>query len=291
MNTLSRIALCSAITTSLIACGGNDKNNNATDSEDNLSQLTITPTNLQTLGADYDYEGWIIVDGSPVSTGTFDIENNQTVPASFNLDGDMAERATTFIVTIEPEVGDVPAPSAVHIIAGDLINGRTTAITNHESALATDFSGIEGRFILATPTNGNATPTQGIWYLDNSSGMAVAGLTLPTLAAGWQYEGWVVDDGPISTGTFTNVAMADSDGAGAAAGPSPGPDFPGQDFITPALDLVGKTAVISVEPNPDNSSAPFSLKPLVAVIEQPSGPQEMTDNVAMTLPSALIVIQ
>lgn len=289
MNTLSRIALCSAITTSLIACGGNDKNNNATDSEDNLSQLTITPTNLQALGADYDYEGWIIVDGSPVSTGTFDIENNQTVPASFNLDGDMAERATTFIVTIEPEVGDVPAPSAVHIIAGDLINGRTTAITNHESALATDFSGIEGRFILATPTNGNATPTQGIWYLDNSSGMAVAGLTLPTLPAGWQYEGWVVDDGPISTGTFTNVAMADSDGA--AAGPSPGPDFPGQDFITPALDLVGKTAVISVEPNPDNSSAPFSLKPLVAVIEQPSGPQEMTDNVAMTLPSALIVIQ
>jgi len=291
MNTLSRIALCSAITTSLIACGGNDKNNNATDSEDNLSQFTITPTNLQALGADYDYEGWIIVDGSPVSTGTFDIENNQTVPASFNLDGDMAERATTFIVTIEPEVGDVPAPSAVHIIAGDLINGRTTAITNHESALATDFSGIEGRFILATPTNGNATPTQGIWYLDNSGGMAVAGLTLPTLPAGWQYEGWVVDDGPISTGTFTNVAMADSDGAGAAAGPSPGPDFPGQDFITPALDLVGKTAVISVEPNPDNSSAPFSLKPLVTVIEQPSGPQEMTDNVAMTLPSALIVIQ
>lgn len=285
MKTLTHVALYTAITTSLIACGGDN------DDNDDLSQLIITPTNLEALGDDYNYEGWIIVDDSPVSTGTFDIENDQTVPSSFNVNEDMAARATTFILTIEPEVGDDPAPSDVHIIAGDLVEGQTTAITNHEAALGSDFSSVEGSFILATPSNGNVTPTQGIWFLDNSSGVAVAGLTLPTLPEGWQYEGWVVDDSPISTGTFTDVAMSDSDGAGSTAGPDSGPEFPGQDFITPALDLVDKTAVISVEPNPDNSSAPFSFKPLVAVIEDTTAPQTMTSNVAMTLPSALVAIE
>lgn len=283
MNTLTRIALYSVMASSLVACGGDDNDND-------FAQMTITPTYLEALGDEYNYEGWIIVGGVPVSTGTFDVEGNQTVPSSFSLDQDMAAQATTFILTIEPEVGDVPEPSAVHIIAGDLVDGRTTAVTSHGAALATDFSAVEGTFILATPSNGNATPNQGIWFLDNSSGMAMAGLTLPTLPAGWKYEGWVVNDGPISTGTFTNVAMADSDGAGTTAGPNPTPGFPGQDFITPALDLVGKTAVISVEPDPDNSSAPFSLKPLVAVIEDTTSPQEMTSNVAMTLPSAVVVI-
>jgi hypothetical protein len=284
MNTFTRIALYSAITASLAACGGDDN-----DSDD-IVQLSITPTNLEALGDDYNYEGWLIVDGVAVSTGTFDIENNLTVPKSFNFDEDMAARATTFVLTIEPEVGDDPAPSAVHIIAGDLVAGQTLAVTSHEAALATDFSSIEGRFVLATPSNGNITPTQGIWYLDNSSGVAEAGLTLPSLPSGWRYEGWVVNDGPISTGTFTAAAMADSDGAGATAGPNPTPEFPGQDFITPAVDLVGKTVVISVEPNPDNSSAPFSLKPLVAVIEDTTSPQTMVNNVAMTLPSAIVVI-
>jgi hypothetical protein len=288
MNTFSRIALYSAIATSLVACGGDNDNNN--DDGDDLTQMTITPTYLDALGDDYNYEGWIIVDGDAVSTGTFDIDNNQTVPSSFNLNKDMAARATTFILTIEPEVGDDPAPSAVHIIAGDLADGRTTAITNHEAALATDFSSVEGRFVLATPSNGNVTPTQGIWFLDNSSGMTVAGLTLPSLPAGWKYEGWVVDDGPISTGTFTDGAMADSDGAGLNQGPNPGPAYPGQDFINPPLDLVGKTTVITVEPNPDNSPAPFSLKPLIAVIEDTTSPQTMMSSVATSLPSAIVVI-
>ena len=39
--------------------------------------------------------------------------------------------------------------------------------------------------------------------------------------------------------------------------------FAGQDFIAPPVDLIGHTAVISVEPDPDNSPAPFALKPLI----------------------------
>ena len=47
-------------------------------------------------------------------------------------------------------------------------------------------------------------------------------------------------------------------------GPEGTPGFPGQDFVDPAKDLTsGYAAVISVEPDPDNSPAPFVLKPLM----------------------------
>ena len=288
MKNFTRIVLSAAIASSLVACGGDDNDN------DDLVSMTITPTNIEALGDEYNYEGWIIVDGKAVSTGTFDIVDGQTSPSSFSIDEDMANRATTFVLTIEPEVGDVPAPSNVHIVAGDLTDGKTTAITNHAAALNSDFSEVAGTFILATPTNGNATPTQGIWFLDNSSGAPVAGLTLPTLPEGWVYEGWVADaSGAVSTGTFTSVSGADSDGAGTTAGPNAGsaPAYPGQDFITPAKVLVDKKAVITVEPSPDNSPAPFSFKPLVADIEDTMAPQALASKVAESLPSAVVTIK
>ena len=86
----------------------------------------------------------------------------------------------------------------------------------------------------------------------------------PTCPTGWVYEGWVVGDGgPISTGRFTSASGADSDGKGPDAGPEDAPPFPGQDFVDPAMDLRGGVAVISVEPEPDNSMGPFTLKPLM----------------------------
>ena len=44
------------------------------DDDDDIpttSNLTLNLTGLNELGTDFVYEGWIIVDGSPVSTGTF----------------------------------------------------------------------------------------------------------------------------------------------------------------------------------------------------------------------------
>ena len=50
--------------------------------------------------------------------------------------------------------------------------------------------------------------------------------------------------------------------------------FPGEDFLNNApemlsfpTDITGGTAVISVEPDPDNSAGPFTLKPLVHGID------------------------
>ena len=99
---------------------------------------------------------------------------------------------------------------------------------------------------------------------------------LPQLPDGWKYEGWVVIDGqPVTTGTFTNT-MATDDAApfsGSIALPDVnGMDgfFPGEDFLMNApaglnfpTDIAGGIAVISVEPYPDNSPNPFTLKPLM----------------------------
>ena len=40
-------------------------------------------------------------------------------PTYFHIDSAVADAAATYILTIEPKVGDDPAPSAVHILAGD----------------------------------------------------------------------------------------------------------------------------------------------------------------------------
>jgi hypothetical protein len=57
----------------------------------------------------------------------------------------------------------------------------------------------------------------------------------------------------------------------------PGPPFPGEDFLVNApagltfpTDISGGTAVISIEPDPDNSADPFLLKPLVGAIPNPA---------------------
>lgn len=289
-NSLTKLALSAAIAATLVGCGGDDNDNNSS-----TKTLSIAPTYLDALGDTQDYEGWLIVNGKPVSTGTFDIVDGQTVPASFSIDENDADQATTFILTIEPEVGDVPAPSAVHIVAGELVNNKANAVANHQAALGTDFADATGAFFLRTPTNGNTTPNQGIWYIDNrADGSNAAGLSLPTLPAGWVYEGWVVgENGPISTGTFLTAEGRDSDGAGPAKGPTDdGPAFPGQDFVDPATVLIDYKAVISVEPNPDNSAAPFSIKPLLNdSIEDTTAVMDMTNISAMNLPSAVVTIK
>eukprot|EP00487_Bulimina_marginata_P004030 TRINITY_DN1971_c0_g1_i1.p1 TRINITY_DN1971_c0_g1~~TRINITY_DN1971_c0_g1_i1.p1 ORF type:complete len:131 (+),score=25.81 TRINITY_DN1971_c0_g1_i1:142-534(+) len=101
--------------------------------------------------------------------------------------------------------------------------------------------------------------------------MGVAGLTLPTLPEGWVYEGWAIIDGvPVSSGRFTSVEGADLDGNPFAGTDADLPPFPGEDFImgtVNGVDLSTAThvakAVLSIEPEEDNSPAPFVLKPLL----------------------------
>jgi len=255
------------------------------DDEPTTKDLTLNISGLENLGADYVYEGWIIVNSSPVTTGRFSVnDNGELSQSNFILNIDQLAAATTFILTIEPAVGDDPDPSAVHILAGDF-NGNTGQLSiGHGAALGNDFTSASGSYILATPTDGAMNnENSGIWFLDLSSGSPSVGLSLPTLPAGWKYEGWAVSGGPITSGKFTSATGIDEfDGFSSTMS---GPPFPGEDYLMNApsgftfpLDLSGGKAVISIEPDPDNSPAPFLLKPLVGDI-----PANAADHVTYDL--------
>jgi len=240
---------------------------NDTGSSSATTTLTLGMAGLEDLGSDYVYEGWLIADGVAEPAGRFSVDaDGNATPDTFEIDTAIAEAATAYVLTIEPAEGDDPGPSNVHILAGPVTGGTASLTTEDSRAIGTDFSSAAGAFILETPSSMAVADdyANGIWWLVPGGDGAMPGLDLPALPDGWTYEGGGVGpDGPISTGTFDAADVADSDGAGPDAGPDPTPPFPGQDFIDPAQTLTdGYMAVISVEPVPDNSPAPFPIKPL-----------------------------
>lgn len=258
--------------------------------------MEMTFDGLEDLGDDYVYEGWLIVDGAPVSSGRFTIDGSgEPFPARFVIHAADAEAATLFVLTIEPAVGDDPAPAETHILAGALAAGVADLTIGHPAALGDDFAMAAGAYILETPSTADVADDydQGIWWLDPAGGPG-ASLDLPELPPGWVYEGWVVGaGGPLTTGRFLTASGADDDGAGPTAGMDAGPPFPGQDFIDPPIVLTsGYAAVITVEPEPDNSPAPFTLKPLIDVAIDDVGPAviQAMENRAADAPTGVVTI-
>lgn len=250
------------------SCSSDDDNSASVPTN---SDLVLNLNGLEALGNDYVYEGWIIVDGSPISTGTF---SSVAFPQTFSVNTTQLNSATTFVLSIEPAVDTDPAPAATKILAGDFSGTLANVDSN---GIVGDFSASTGAYILATPTDTDDTNEEsGVWFLDNSSGMGMTGLDLPVLADGWKYEGWaVLGDTPISTGTFLDPAAADDNAATSVfkGDAGNGPGYPGEDYLQNApagmtfpTDLRGATIVISVEPSPDNSPMPFTLKPLAHMV-------------------------
>ena len=275
----------------LAGCGGSDTPQATADS---MTTIGLTLTGLEPLGPNFLYEGWIIVDGQPVSTGRFQVDMGGMPSSAMSATSAQVAAAAAFVITIEPSPDPDPAPAPTKVLGGAFNNGVAALTVAHPAALNTDFAGAAGSFILATPSSNVTTDeSQGIWWLDPAGPAAT--LTLPMLPPGWAYEGWVVSGGgPVSTGRFTDPAAADSDLAGPAGGPDGnGPPFPGQDFVAPAMDLVGLAAVISVEPEPDDSPAPFALKPLITpAISADLAPiqQAMNNNAAASNPTGTATV-
>lgn len=252
------------------------------DDDDNgvsTKNLTLNITGLEDLGTDFVYEGWIIVNGAPVSTGTF---TSTEVGQTFTIESSVLDIATRFVLTIEPagETGAAATtPADTKLMVGDFSGDAATLSIGTVGDFETTTS--SGKFILRTPTDetgtNNGNDQNGIWFLDPATGSS---LILPTLNEGWKYEGWVVVDGvgPITTGTFTTFDVAD-EFSEYGGGLNDGPPFPGEDFLmnpptgfTFPLDIRGRTVVISIEPSPDNSPNPFLLKPLVGTAGQDTAP-------------------
>ncbi len=274
-----------AITAFFIFAGCSE--DNSTNPQPQNSTLTLNISGLADLGASAKYEGWIISPGGKAkSTGVFTVDaSGKLSKTKFDVDAKSLSDATKFVLTIEPNPDSDPNPSPTHILAGDFNNKTSTLSIGNGAALGDDFTSSSGKYILATPTNGaNTDENSGIWFLDLTSGSPAPGLNLPTLPNGWKYEGWAVINGtPVSTGTFTDVnVIDDADPFSSTMG---GPPFPGEDFLVnpPSglsfpTNLAGGTAVISVEPDPDNSSKPFLLKPLVGMI-----PSNASDHVTYSM--------
>jgi len=280
-----------ALSALLMSCGDDDSAPSILTSD-----LTLNLSGLEDLGDDYVYEGWVIVAGAPVSTGTFSVDESGALSStSFSITTSVLDLATKFVVSIEPagETGAAAlAPSDTKILGGDFSGASASVSIMDGAAFGTGFTGVGGDYILATPTSTDDTDElQGVWFLNNSSGSAVAGLTnLPDLTdfPGWTYEGWVVVNGTqaYSTGTFNSADGADDNATSSVTKgtDSDGPPFPGEDFVNnlPAdfpADLSGAVVVVSIEPVPDNSINPFTLKPLSG--EVPATP--VTGTVYATL--------
>jgi len=267
-----------------------------------LNTLNMEFKNLPNLGSDYTYEGWIIVDGKPITAGIFNVDSDgNPEQTSFKLSGDDLEKATAYALTIEPVPDDNPEPSKVHILGGDFAENASNLTTDHPLAMGTDFLDAKGSYLLGTPTDGSLDTDErsGIWWEDLSTGAPLTSLQLPAIAEGWVYEGWVVIDGkPLTTGKFLEVGKADLDAP--FSGESPGPPFPGEDFIQNApdgftfpLDLSGSITAITVEPSPDNSPMPFSMKTLIHKIPEISEIHtgyDMDNDAINTNPSGRITL-
>ncbi len=260
----------------------------AEDGDAPLTPVALSFEGLEPLANGVHYEGWVVVDGAPVSTGNFNVDADG---ALVDLDGNAIEspfyaphgaEPEAVVISIEPADDADPAPSDIKVLGGDVVDGAAELSIAHPAALGTDFSEASGVYVLATPTTTTTDDEfSGVWFIGLDGG-ATQGLDLPALPSGWVYEGWAVIDGtPVSTGRFTDAAAAD-DFDGFSGTDDSGPAFPGEDFIINApdgvtfpTDLRDGTVVISVEPVDDDSPAPFALKPLVSEVADGIGDHEV----------------
>ncbi len=284
-----RLILCALIGTAVVSCS-DDPNEPARGRE-----LAITLQGLEPLLNGFHYEAWALVGGQPLPAGKFNldaqgrlIDLNGAVLTGGTLQQTRDISSSSMIVlTIEPNGDRDDTPAATHVLAGPVQSGSASLSVTPAAALGNDFTTAAASFILATPTdNLDTNERSGVWFLSLASGSPAAGLTLPTLPAGWMYEGWAVVNGrPFTTGRFLNPRAADN--AAPYSGTIAGPPFPGEDYLRNApsgvtfpLELRGATIAITIEPEPDDSPAPFAFKPLLGTVAATAA-----DHVTFTLPN------
>jgi hypothetical protein len=250
-----------------------------------VETLLLELSGFEPLEGGFHYEGWTIIGGEPISTGKFNVNGagqpvtlaGQAIPGGEFRTGVDLSAAEAVVITIEPPGAVDGIPAATKYLGGAIVGSQATLTVGDARALGSSFAAAQGGYVLATPTAPDAPFYAGVWFLEITPDGPVAALDLPGLPDGWRYEGWAVIDGqPVTTGTF--LSPSGSDDAAPFSGPEPGPPYPGEDFVANApaglmfpADLRGATIVISIEPYPDDSPAPFTLKPLVGTVPADAG--------------------
>jgi hypothetical protein len=144
---MKKLFLLLAILIIILSC---EKENIETDfstvpSTENLkgvkSKLQLNFTGLSPLGPHFRYEGWIIVNGEPLSTGKFNITPAGVMaPNKFNVNEVALDDANAFVLTIEPHPDPDPSPASTHVLAGNFEGSSANLSIDHGAALGTDFS-------------------------------------------------------------------------------------------------------------------------------------------------------
>ena len=280
------------------------------------STVTLSLNGLEPLTGGLNYEAWLV---HQIGENVFGVP---LVLFNINENGQMVDPAADTVITgpyhAKLDPGDVLGvaislelsnqlleySSFTFILSGDLLQGTAILSADEFFALNRDFSNVEGRFILATPTDEDPdNDLNGIWFMNPTSDPSEAGLDLPEAPNGWIYEGWVdVDGQAVSTGRFVSANGPDST-SNYSSGVEESPPFPGEDFLfNPPqgvdfpLDLSGASVFITIEPwlewdvYPDD---PFFLRILEGQI--PADPMPLTlygmTSTASLLPTGTATIQ
>lgn len=253
----------------LVGCGDDDPT--IQEPPDGSSKIVLSLLNFVAPDPSH-YALWVTGSSTTTLVYRFTVQDGAPVgldggSLSTSVQGSSIGNGSVLMVSLESDTAST-SPSQHVLVAGEVIDGEAELIMGHSAAFGVDLTGTTGALLLDTPTTSDPHDCEnGIWWTDGTGGAA---LEIPTLPSKWKYEGWVVDrtngEG-YSTGRFTSPTGLDSDSAGSTASTEAAPyDFPGQDFVTatpsvPVLDLDNGLygTSITIEPEPDNSSAPFAL--------------------------------
>jgi hypothetical protein len=264
-----------------------------------------TAVSLGEFNVSVDGQGLVSLVGNPMR---FTIPTDQNPQLIDDIILAIQEDEPGLAKTHHEEPGPTFLGGKVH---GDALVGIADLDVSYSHALGSTFSNVSGKYTIIAPTS-PADSNSGVWFIEQQGTTTLAGLrNLPTLPTGWRYEGWIglpyyVDPGGLmfrhcSTGRFLRADSADFDGAGPGAGVGNGLNFPGQDFINPIPPgspsrpvLRNSAFMVTIEPEPDNSPNPSSLRLLSAPLApspKPQGQALQMDNVAAaSFPRAKITI-
>jgi len=219
------------------------------------------------------YEGWLQVDGSPISFGRFDVTADGKLVDPFGDDVDprgfrvtaAIDRVEAVFITLEPPADRDADPSTGVVLAGPVHGEARDVALTVTDAVGAALGTARGRFMLRTPTSAATDDeSRGVWFGD-AGGAPL--LELPLLPAGWRYEGWVLrGDAAFPTGRFAAPDGPDEDGAGDQGGAEPPPSLPGQDWLDEGpgrLTEGDARVVVSVEPD----GRPYPARPFLIVLE------------------------
>ncbi|SMC49577.1 anti-sigma factor [Moheibacter sediminis] len=209
-----------------------------TDLLDETGILEITDFNLPAIEG-YNYQGWLLVGGTYVSVGTFNIDSINNNRARFsNIETSDLALAEAFAITIEN--ASSPAPSNYVLLVGDFDGNTANLVTN-----ATTSNGVSslGSKISASYTLQNATVpadqtdeypgNNGIWFFKGSGAQAESTISLEYGEI--RYQAWlstILEGAPkyVNMGIITSDSIRDLSNIYTSYTTNI-PDFAGEDFI------------------------------------------------------------